>query len=76
MGRMVAEPGPFNLFHYSKCFSNIQSSPNFVIKIRHSIVLQNTQTLHERRFEYFEQLSQLGRPQIPNIIHVINFGTD
>jgi hypothetical protein len=37
---------------------------------------KNIQTLHEDIFEYFEQLSQLGRLQIPNQIHAIYFGTD
>jgi hypothetical protein len=37
--------------------------------------LKNIQSLHSARFEYFEQLSQLGRLQILNRIHVVNFGT-
>jgi hypothetical protein len=36
---------------------------------------KNVQTLHAARFEYFEQLSQLGRLQVLNRIHVINSGT-
>jgi hypothetical protein len=37
---------------------------------------KNTRTLHGARFEYFEQLYRLGRPQIHNSIHDINFGID
>jgi hypothetical protein len=37
---------------------------------------KNIKTLYDARSEYFEQLSQLARFQIPNIIHDINFGTD
>jgi hypothetical protein len=37
---------------------------------------KNTQTLHEARFEYSEQISQLDQLQNPNRIHAINFGTD
>jgi hypothetical protein len=37
---------------------------------------KNTQAWLGARFECFEQLSQLGHLQIPNKIHVINFGTD
>jgi hypothetical protein len=32
--------------------------------------------LDEARFKYFEQLSQLARLPIPNIIHDMNFGID
>jgi hypothetical protein len=35
---------------------------------------KNIQALHATRFEYFEQLSLLDQLQIPNRIHVINFG--
>jgi hypothetical protein len=34
------------------------------------------QIFHDARFEYFEQLSQLGRLQILNIIYEINYGTE
>jgi hypothetical protein len=34
-------------------------------------ISKNTETWREAGFENFEQLSQLGRLQIPNIIHVI-----
>jgi hypothetical protein len=37
---------------------------------------KNTQTLHEARFEYLEQLSQLAQLQISNRIRVIYFGID
>jgi hypothetical protein len=36
---------------------------------------KNIKTLHGARFEYFEQLSLLGRLQILNRIYVINSGT-
>jgi hypothetical protein len=36
---------------------------------------KNIQTLHAARIEYCEQLSSVGRFQILNRIHVINFGT-
>jgi hypothetical protein len=36
----------------------------------------NSQTLHEARFEYVEQLSPLAHLQIPTASHVINFGMD
>jgi hypothetical protein len=35
---------------------------------------KNIEALHATRFEYFEQLSPLDQLQIPNRIHVINFG--
>jgi hypothetical protein len=34
------------------------------------------QTLHEARFKYFEQFSQMGQLRIPNRISDIKFGTD
>jgi hypothetical protein len=37
---------------------------------------KNIQTLHGAIFKYFEQLSQLGKLQILNRIHVINSRTD
>jgi hypothetical protein len=37
---------------------------------------KNIQTLHDSRFEYFEQLYQLGRLKILNRIHGINSGTE
>jgi hypothetical protein len=36
---------------------------------------KNIQTFYGALLEYFEQLYKLGQLQIPNIIHVINFGT-
>jgi hypothetical protein len=37
---------------------------------------KNIKTFHATRFEYFQQLFQLGRLQILNKIHVINSGTE
>jgi hypothetical protein len=37
---------------------------------------KNTKNLHGAIFEYFEQLYKLGKLQIPNSIHDINFGID
>jgi hypothetical protein len=37
---------------------------------------KNIQTLYGARFEYSEQLSELGPPQTLNIIHVINSRID
>jgi hypothetical protein len=37
-------------------------------------VLEKYQFFHEARFEYFEQVSQLGRLQVLNRIHGINSG--
>jgi hypothetical protein len=36
---------------------------------------KNTQSLHDARVEYSEQLPKLGQLQIPNKIQVIKFGT-
>jgi hypothetical protein len=37
---------------------------------------KNIKTLHDAKFEYFEQLYPLRRLQILNKIHVINSGTE
>jgi hypothetical protein len=50
------------------------SAPNLKFKTDVISCSKNIQTLHEPRVEYSEQLLQLGRLQIPNIIHVIIFG--
>jgi hypothetical protein len=36
---------------------------------------KNSQTFHDARFQYYEQLSQLGQLQIAKRIHVINLRT-
>jgi hypothetical protein len=38
--------------------------------------LKKVQTLHDAKFETYEQLSLLAQFQITNKFHVINFGTN
>jgi hypothetical protein len=59
-----------------KIFPIFKSSQTCKFKTETFYYPKNPQTLHEARFEYFKQHSQLVRLQIPNKIHVINFGTN
>jgi hypothetical protein len=67
---LTCGPSPLNNFSY------FQTPLKFVNSKREPSVLKDIPTLHEARFECFEQLSPLGRLQILNIIHVINSGTE
>jgi hypothetical protein len=68
---LTSGPSPFKQFP-----NEFQSFQILKFKTESFPCSINTQTLYDARFEYFEQLSKLGQLQIPNIIHVINFGTD
>jgi hypothetical protein len=57
-------------------FSNFQTP----VKLQNSkrkpfLAPKKIQTLHASRYEYFEQVSQLGQLQNLNKIHAINSGT-
>jgi hypothetical protein len=67
---LVCGPGPLNNF------SNFQTPLKQVNSKKLFRAPKNIQTLHAARFEYFEQLSALGRLQILNSIHGINSGTE
>jgi hypothetical protein len=74
LGRLTG--GPVSKLTQPNFFQLIKFSSNWKFNLKALPSFKNTQTLHETRFEYFEHLSQLGQLPIPNIHHVINFGTD
>jgi hypothetical protein len=68
--RPVGRPGNQLLFYYLKSAQTCEFKSSAFP--RSKII----KTLYEATFEYDEQHCQLGGLQIPNRIHVINFGTN
>jgi hypothetical protein len=67
-GPLTSRPGPVKKF-----FQNSTLHSNLQIKKGSIPLLQNIKTLHGDKITYFEELSKLGRLQILNKIHAINF---
>jgi hypothetical protein len=56
-------------------FKYLNSTQMYKSKREAFLCSKNIQTLYAARFQYFQQLSQLGRLQSLNRIYVINSGT-
>jgi hypothetical protein len=67
-GVLTSGPGPFKLSQM-----NFQLFQTLEFNLNAFPCSKNTQTLHEARLEYFEQLSQLGQLHIPKFESYLNF---
>jgi hypothetical protein len=65
---LTSGPGPFKLSQM-----NFQLFQTLEFNLNAFPCSKNTQTLHEARLEYFEQLSQLGQLHIPKFESYLNF---